>query len=341
MPVGKIGFCCKWMDSIDGKRNADLNVSTTTVAWLKRQTRADAEKKLADLVIQNLQSTYNLVEKVSNLDPHLRMLRLGGEILPVYTEPTFSYFYKTWDIRTELTKRFKEIGDLARKQGVRLSFHPSQYTVLASADDDVVNRSIEDFEYHTDMARWMGYGSTWHDHGFKINVHISGKRGPQGIIDVLPRLSPEARNLITIENDENGHGLEDILELENHVALVLDVHHHWIRNAEYLDIQDDRVQRVVNSWRGVRPVLHYSVSREDILKGHDPMTLPDILTLQKNGHKRQHLRAHSDFYWNNAANEWVRGYWNTFDIQCESKAKNLASIKLYESWKDHINSLSS
>ena len=41
------------------------------------------------------------------------------------------------------------------------------------------------------------YGKTFQD--FKINVHISGRRGPQGIIDILPRLTPEARNTLTIE----------------------------------------------------------------------------------------------------------------------------------------------
>jgi UV DNA damage endonuclease len=47
--------------------------------------------------------------------------------------------------------------------------------VLASESDEIVERSILEFEYHADMARWMGYGASWHDHGFKINVHLSGK----------------------------------------------------------------------------------------------------------------------------------------------------------------------
>ena len=47
----------------------------------------------------------------------------------------------------------------------------------------------------------MGYGRTFQD--FKINVHISGRQGPAGIKAVLPRLSQEARNCITIENEEN------------------------------------------------------------------------------------------------------------------------------------------
>ena len=76
---------------------------------------------------------------------------------------------------------------------------------------DIVESSIEEFEYHADLARWMGFGKSFQD-GCKINVHISGRQGPEGIIKALPRLSPEARNLITIENDEMSHGLEQSLD---------------------------------------------------------------------------------------------------------------------------------
>ena len=136
---------------------------------------------------------------------------------------------------------------------MKVSFHPGQFTVLASETPDIVDRSIDEFEYHVNMARWMGFGKSFQD-GCKINVHISGRQGPQGIIKALPRLSPEARNLITIENDEMGWGLESSLELEKHCALVLDIHHHWVRTGEYLQANDDRVKRVVDSWRGVRSI---------------------------------------------------------------------------------------
>jgi hypothetical protein len=48
------------------------------------------------------------------------------------------------------------------------------------------------------------------------------------------------------------------------------------------------------------------------------------------GFKKQQLRAHSDFYWNHAVNDWALTFWPYFDIMCESKAKNLASQSLLE-----------
>jgi UV DNA damage repair endonuclease len=258
------------------------------------------------------------------------MVRLGSEMLQGYTEPSWIDWWQRREIQDHCEKIFAPVGEAARRLGVRLSFHPGQFCVLASEADEIVERSILEFEYHADMARWMGYGGTWHDHGFKINVHLSGKGGPAKFLRTLKRLSPEARNLITIENDEISNGLDISLTVADSVALVLDIHHHWVKTGEYIDPQDDRVKRVVESWRGTRPALHYSVSREDLLVDHDPRTKPDLAGLLDRGYKKQQLRAHSDFYWNDAVTDWALTFTDQFDIQCEAKGKNLASEQIYE-----------
>ena len=311
-----------------------LNTRSTTVAWLNRQSQEVAETRLWEIMLHNTESARRLVEYVSTLPKDLRMVRLGSDILPVYTEPTWSYFWRRNDVIDTMVPLFAAIGELARRTGVRLSFHPGQFCVLASVNPEIVNRSIEEFEYHADMARWMGYGRSFQD--FKINVHISGRQGPDGIRAVLPRLSPEARNCLTIENDEMCWGLDASLELVNDCALVMDIHHHWIRDGEYIENNDDRIKRVIDSWRGVRPVIHYSVSREDLLLGHCGNTRPDLNALLEQGYKKAKLRAHSDYYWNNAVNDWALTFRDQFDIMCESKAKNLASYALYEHEKQNV-----
>ena len=333
--TNRIGFACKWIDrpdqvdGIDAKDDCkQYNTGTTTVAWLKRQSRSVAEERLWQLMQNNIKSVNKLVTRVGDLDESLRMVRISSDILPVYTQPDYSYFWNLPDVKAYAEKHFAEIGAVARTRNVRLSFHPGQFCVLASENPGIVERSIEEFEYHADMVRWMGYGKSFQD--FKINIHISGKRGPAGIIDALQRLTPEARNCITIENDENCWGIDSSLELSQHCALVLDIHHHWIRTGEYIQATDDRCLRVIDSWRGVRPVVHYSVSREDVLVDHCTDTLPDMTSLLAAGYKKQKMRAHSDFYWNNAVSKWALTHGDWADIMCESKGKNIASFKLKE-----------
>ena len=333
--MNKIGFACKWIDhpdQVDGIKPKDeckaFNTGSTTVAWLNRQTRAVAEQKLYDLMVGNIESIRKLVERVGELDENLRMVRLSSDILPVYTEPTWGGYWRDSDVRAYCERAFKQVGDTARAKGVRLSMHPGQFTVLASDNPDIVNRSIEEFEYHVDMARWMGYGQTFQD--FKINVHIAGRQGPAGIRAALSRMTPEARNTLTIENDEMTWGIEDSLELVNDCALVLDIHHHWVHSGEYIEASDDRIKRIIDSWRGQRPVIHYSVSREDCLIGHSEHVSPNFRTLLDAGYKKAKLRAHSNFYWNHAINDWALTHNEWADMMCESKAKNLASFALHE-----------
>ena len=342
----RIGFACKYMhpDQTQKKKLLEevqrpLNTRSTTVQWLNRQPRDVAEERLWDIMVHNIASYGRLIEYVGNLPLELRMVRLGSDVLPVYTQRDWCYFWKRPDVVAYAEREFAKVGERARQLDVRLSMHPGQFTVLASDNEEIVERSIEEFEYHTNVIRWMGYGKTFQD--FKCNVHISGRKGPQGIIDVLPRLSPEARNTITIENDENKWGIDSSLELSKYVALVLDVHHHWCHSGgEYIEPTDERFDRIIDSWRGVRPVIHYSVSREELV-GHLPRTVrPCFQTLLNEGYKKAKLRAHSDFMWNDAVNDWALEFLPYADIMVESKAKNLASIGLYKYYMEKNNELS-
>ena len=337
--IKRLGFACKWIDRPDQVNNIKstdaakaLNTSTTTVRWLNEH-RDQAEDRLWALAKNNIEAARRLVERVGSLDEQLRMVRLGSDLLPVFTEPTWRHFWQQPDVRRYAERAFMEVGELARGLDVRLSFHPGQFVVLASDNPDIIDRSIDEFEYHATMAAWMGYGQKFQD--LKINVHISGRAGPEGIRRVLSRLSPEARNCITIENEEMKHGLDDCLSIGDVVPIVLDLHHHWVREGEYISPADDRVQRVLDSWRGRRPTCHFSTSREDLLLDHCADTRPDMSLLLSQGYKKSKLRAHSDFYWNTAVNDWALTFRDNFDIMCESKAKNLASFALYE----HANTI--
>ena len=332
--IKRIGFACKYFhpDRTLKKKLLEeierpLNERATTITWLNKQTREVAEQRLWDIMVHNIRSFDNLIKYVGGLPHELRMVRLGSSILPAFTERDWSYYWQLPDVSRYYETELSKVGANARDLDVRISMHPGQFTVLASDRDDVVTRSIEEFEYHTTVLRSMGYGQQFQD--AKCNVHISGRRGPQGIIDVLGRLSPESRNCITIENDEMSWGIEASLELQKHCALVLDIHHHWVATGEYISPMDDRVLRIKDSWRGVRPVIHYSVSREDYLTEHCETTKPNYAELLETGYKKAKLRAHSDRYWNTAVNEWAVSFNTDFDIMCESKHKQIASIDFY------------
>ena len=335
----RIGFCCKWLNDESefggmkvNAKDRNLNGRSTTMRWL-REHPEDAVQRQWDIMNHNAAAAVRMIERVGTLPAERRMVRLGSEMLQGYTEKNWKDWWQQQEIQDHCAKIFAPVGEASRKHDVKISFHPGQFCVLSSVTPEIVERSIEEFEYHVDMARWMGFGKSFQD-GCKINVHISGRQGPDGIRKALPRLSPEARNLITIENDEMGWGLDASLELEKDLALVMDIHHHWIRDEEYIDANDDRVKRVIDSWRGQRPTMHYSYSRDEHLavadlgdKTHTEMH--DIKMLLERGCKKQKLRAHSDLLPNAKVNDWALSFGEHFDIQTEAKGKNMAAEQLY------------
>ena len=337
--IPRIGFACKWIDSVDqikGIKPQDdckrLNTNGTTVAWLNRQTRAVAEQKLWDLMQGNIESIYQLIKRVGEQHEHLRMVRLGSDLLPVYTQRDWSYFWRQPDVRLYAERHFAKVGQLARDRGVRLSFHPGQFVCMVSDNPEIVSRSIEELEYHADIIRWMGYGQTFQD--FKCNTHLSGRLGVGGFDTAWNQMSPELRNCLTLENDEYQKGLDDLLLLGSKVAIVLDIHHHLIKEEEYIQVDDPRIQQVIDSWRGVRPTIHYSQSRDEYIgKFSDQFpSMKDMLTEAKKGK----LRAHGDFYTNKKINEWALTHLLWTDIMAESKGKNLASLELFNQWQESI-----
>jgi len=334
--IQRIGFACKYLheDQTQKKKVLEelqrpLTERSTTVAWLNRQSREVAEERLWDIMVHNSAAVKRLIEYVGGLPENLRMVRLGSNQLPCATHPDWRYFWSRPDVVEYCEKHYGAAGEAARALDVRVSMHPGQFVVLASTTPEIVQRSLEEFEYHANIIRWMGYGKNWQD--FKCNVHISGRQGPAGIKAILPKLSTEARNCITIENDENAWGLDSSLELSKDVALVLDIHHHWCHSAgEYINANDDRIKRIIDSWRGVRPAIHYSVSRPDYIQDSVPSIKPDFQSLLASRHKKAKLRAHSDYMWNDAVNDWALSHWEWGDIMVEAKCKNLASSQLLQ-----------
>ncbi|MCB5173941.1 apurinic/apyrimidinic endonuclease family protein [Microvirga lenta] len=326
----RLGFCCKYVPEPGEGRPAtapELNTTSVTMAYLGRLGGAAAYDKLASVVSHNLGAVRRQIEHVAARPRIERLHRLSSDLLPGYTHPTCRDYYRDSDLRGMIEESLAATGRIAREGGVRLSMHPGQFCVIASANPSALANGVAEFEYHAEVMGLLGYDGGWHPDGAHINIHAGARAvGAEGFREGLTRLSETARNLITVENDEVSYGLDDLLPLADDLPLVLDLHHHWIASrGEYIEPDDPRIRQIVRSWRGVRPVSHVSVSREDLLPDHDTQTRPDFARLVGSGLRPRDLRAHSDLMWNDAVNDWVAGHLKWSDFEVEAKLKNLAS----------------
>lgn len=323
----RIGFCCKWV-APDGDPLAlrAMNQTSATVTGLARRERGEAVGRLLEVVRHNLEALARQLHWVAARPRGERLLRIISSLLPAYTHPATRWIYLEPAMRELVEEGLAGCGAFARQAGIRLSMHPGQYCVLATASEGTLRNSLEEVEYHVDVMRWLGHAGGWHPNGAHVNVHAGARAaGIEAFRLSLAQLSSEARGLLTVENDETSFGLDDLLPLADALPLVVDLHHHWIGSAgEYLEPDDRRLDRVRGSWRGVRPVAHVSQPREGLIEGWPRDRLPDYDALRAAGVPARELRAHSTRFWNTGLNRLALRHLAWADLEVEAKGKNLA-----------------
>jgi UV DNA damage repair endonuclease len=124
--------------------------------------------------------------------------------------------------------------------------------------------------------------------------------------------------------------VDDCLQLADLAPVVLDIHHCWIHESAYISADDPRVARIIDSWRGVRPVMHYSQPPESLqalgFTAEQKLEMDDLLKVVN----KRDLYLHSDRMWNDWTNAYARQFLDRFDIMFEAKDKNLAVEAFYK-----------
>jgi UV DNA damage endonuclease len=175
--------------------------------------------------------------------------------------------------------------------------------VLNSPREDVVARSIADIESHAELAAWVGADV--------VNIHAGGVYGNKTTaLDQfrrqLDRLSPAARDRITLENDDVSYSPADLLPLcrAEQIPLVYDVHHHRCLP----DAMSHQEASSAETWGSREPLFHISSPLEG-WDGPKPHRHHDFIDVH-------------DF----------PDFWRTLHatIEVEAKAKERAVLKLAE-----------
>lgn len=326
-----IGFACKFHDT-NSKIAEAIQYRTVTAKTISGLSSAEALLKVTSVVMENIRMLALSLAYLKTLPSGRRMFRITSDLLPLMTHPQFFKIYQMGDLMKNIEKQLLTLGDYARLHGIKLSMHPGQYTVLNSDNHNTRTMAVADIEYHARIGRALGYTSSKE---FKINVHVNGRGGLSAFGVSYKMLSREARAFLTLENDEMSAGIEDVLEYceKFHIPAVLDIHHHWVKTGEYISPRDPRIERILRTWNGNRPTMHYSCPRKEVLieAGHDnDLEMPDRDYLLANGSTLLSLRKHSDTFDNITADMWALSFHEMFDIMCEAKHTNVAAESLYK-----------
>jgi UV DNA damage endonuclease len=245
----------------------------------------------------------------------IRMYRMATGLAPYASHPELTQFHGQVG---ECTAELAEIGALARRLDIRLSTHPGQYTVLNSERVEVQAAAAAELEVQASLLDAMGLGPE-----AVVVLHVGGGAGgipaaADRFVAGFERLSDRARARLVIENDDRLFGLNDVLEISHRTGLrvVFDIHHHRCHDPVGIDDRD-ALERALATWpTGVTPKVHFSSPRLDLGDGG---RLPE-------------LRAHADLIDPIAFEGFLRhtAAGLEFDVMLESKAKDLALLRLRE-----------
>ena len=254
------------------------------------------------------------------------MYRMSSDLAPYLTHPEKPEFRNQIG---EARRELKSLGKTARAQGLRLSFHPSQYIILNSPDERLVAQSIHDIESQAEILDVMELGPD-----ARIVIHVGGvyenrvASRDRWMRTYEKLLSKRARGRLILENDDISFSAADVLEIHRRVGvpLVFDHQHFWCLNPENLPLMPT-LEKFLATWpRGVRPKIHFSSPRTEMreLNERDPNTRRKRVVARP-----PLLTGHADFInpfefvmFMRAANALE------FDVMLEAKMKDLALLRL-------------
>lgn len=179
------------------------------------------EVKFNECTSANLSDLKHILEW--NVKNNIYMFRISSDIIPFGSHPVNTLNWQE-TFKTEL----KALGNFIIKNNIRVSMHPGQYTILNSINEDVVNNSIADLEYHCNFLDALGVDSS-----HKLIIHVGGVYGNKPLaisnfISNYAKLSTSIKNRLVLENDDKNYTIEEVLSICNRLNMpaVFDNLHH-------------------------------------------------------------------------------------------------------------------
>jgi len=319
----QLGYAC--INMTLAKQGISCNRS-----MIRRTFDAKGVAYASELILENLR---NLTKIVSwNNQNGIKVYRMSSNMFPWMSE----YEFTDLPDYDKICNLLKGIGTLAMENGQRLSFHPGQFCVLASPNEEVVLNAMNELDKSAQIMDLMGLPES---RMAKINIHVGGAYGNkkaalERFCKNFLRLQPSAQARLTVENDDkaNMYSVKDLYEGVYKVVgipIVFDYFHHKFCTGDMTE--EEALKLAASTWGDIKPCTHYSESRraekklviEQICKNNNITIeqMQDWPTLAAHYKEFSKIKeqAHSDYI-----KEEIKDYGLDIDVVVEAKAKELA-----------------
>jgi len=226
----------------------NLTLPASTNHSCRLASLVDAEKVRA-LVWENLTGLEAVLRW--NAAHGVPLFRMGQALIPFASHPQFPY-----DWEAEHGDDLRNLGEMARSLGIRLSMHPGQFIQPGSPRPGVSERSLVELRYVARVFDLIG------SHDSVIVLHMGGayEDRPTTAARFVETMHPQTDVLryLALENDERVWTVHEIVAAADElgIAAITDAFHHGL-NPGGLTLEE-ALGLSLPTWDGRRPKLHLS-----------------------------------------------------------------------------------
>ncbi|MGG0276117.1 UV DNA damage repair endonuclease UvsE [Bacillus rhizoplanae] len=291
-------------------KNASPSQTMTYTQFQRIQDREAAIRKLERISNSNLENCLRLLKH--NYGHGVSFFRLSSKLIPLANHEALL----EWDYIKPLRENLKQLGEYAKRQGMRIDFHPDHFVVLNSLHPPILKQSVKTLQMHGKLLKGMGIDRT-----HRCVLHVGGayedkEKALEQFIENWSLVPVGIQKMIMLENDDTTFSLKETLYLGEKLGIpvVFDLHHHMANHG--FEEWETHWERVVQTWeQSPLPIkMHISSPRE----GND-------------------LRAHADFIDSDQFFSFLQYIKESVpEIHCmiEAKQKDEALFQLMRDMKD-------
>lgn len=299
-----LGLCCQYIEPV---RKRTGNVVYKNI--IEEKTLQLGAFKAGKYPLSRIRSTYH-----HNVDQHIKLVPRLVE-LNIRSFRLSSCLLPLWDQNSQMIKddailvgKLAKLGKLFTNNGIRVTTHPGQFTVLSSDSANVVKNSITELEYHAWVFDVMGLPLSSYA---AINIHGGKANRSDSIVNVCRSLPDNIRLRLTLENDEKCYNVSQLLDIHDRcgVPVVFDSHHFTFNtgNMSFAQAFDD----TRSTWGSIKPLQHLSNTEPG---------MENAAFNQRRAHS-QYIHRIPDMQLEALRND-------TIDVDVEAKHKNLALLDI-------------
>ncbi len=259
----RFGLCCisLQLKEID----PSIRFQTMTYKRFSSLDRPEALFTLGERILSNMEVTNATILHCAE---HNYCYRISSNLFPLITYDLAGITLFDLPQYSDIMEEIDSIAYSIQQNSVRISCHPSEFNVLASTNQEAVDKTITELNFYSNFLDMIGCPA---DYNCPMNVHINNRQGSndevvQRFMQNFNRLSDNCRNRLVIENDDklNCWSVKQLMKdfyPKTRIPITFDYLHHACHPDNWTEQQ--ALEECYMSWEEYRPLFHYSENIPD------------------------------------------------------------------------------